>query len=450
MKTHRIIFGAILALISTAMLTARPRVRLMKPPPGRWGIEDLWKASVISDTACDAWFEGFVFEATRGQVFWTKTKPFPLSRGTRVYQYRDVTVEKTDVAQGYEAFVTRSGHLPAGNYRFKLLLMPFGIGDSFGFEVKPMGPPRLVFPKHGDTVRTQSPQFVWTPPSPAPKGRVTYELKLVEMMPGQTPEEAMRANRPWFESKGGVSTNFKYPSSAPKPAAGMGFAWHVTATTPDGIAAQSEVRYFEMTPAGGLPEIVVPLKVNVLKGIVSDEGFGKAAIEKRVVAAVEQANEDIFAQAGVKLDFSEHNINWDVDDPDKTNDSKMDSNYGDAETKAVNDKANEELKKKFGDGKKVRGFKLYITLELLNKGAGENGVGYWFPPDTPGFSVLEVDGLMVGIQPFGLLAHEILHGLGCLKDTKEKGNAMNPGKGRGTKLTEEQIKQLRAAAAKRQ
>jgi len=119
MKTHRIIFGVAMALIPLVMLSAKPSVHLAHPPPGRYGIEDLWKATVTSDTACDAWFEGFVYEAEHGQVFHATTKPFKLTRGTKVYGYRDVRIDQTQTAPGYEAFVTRRGHLPAGHYRFK-------------------------------------------------------------------------------------------------------------------------------------------------------------------------------------------------------------------------------------------------------------------------------------------------------------------------------------------
>jgi len=139
MKSFSTCALVIMTFVPSAMLSARPRVHLIHPPPGRYGIEDLWKARVTSDTVCDAWFEGFVYEQTRGQVFHATTKPFRLSLGTKVYQYRDVKVDKTQTARGYEVFVTRSGHLPAGNYRFKLKLQPFGVGDSFRFEVKPMG-----------------------------------------------------------------------------------------------------------------------------------------------------------------------------------------------------------------------------------------------------------------------------------------------------------------------
>jgi hypothetical protein len=238
MKTRRFALWIVAALIPLAALSAKPSVHLTHPPPGRYGIEELWKARVVTsdpaDTSRDAWFEGFVYERTRGQVFHATTKPFRLSLGTRIYQYRDVKVDKTQTASGYETFVTRSGHLPAGNYRFKLKLQPFDVEDSFEFQVKPIGPPRLVSPKDGAALPEgqKYPEFSWTRPMPPPSGSVTYELKLFEVLPGQIPEEAVRANPPWFTKTGIAATSFTYPTSGrPLDTAAM-YAWQVDVLDP--------------------------------------------------------------------------------------------------------------------------------------------------------------------------------------------------------------------------
>ncbi len=241
--------AVIAATLFPAVMLAYPTVRLKVPPPGRYGIEDLWKATVTSDTVCDAWFEGFVFEASRGQVFWAKTKPFPLPKGTRLYQYRDVKIDKTETVSGYEVFVTRSGQLPAGTYRFVLILRPFGVGDSNEFDAEPMGPPRLITPRDGDTVRQKYPTFTWTPPAPMPAGGVTYELRLVEIRTGQSAQEALAANPPWFEQKDIRSTSLTYPTSARQLEdlqPGKMYAWQVTAKARDGAESRSEVHRLSM------------------------------------------------------------------------------------------------------------------------------------------------------------------------------------------------------------
>ncbi len=251
MKSPRVSTIVILVLIPAVMLMAWPTVKLVKPPPGRYGIEDLWKATVTSDSAYDSvWFEGYVFEETKGQVFHATTRSFRLTPGAKVYQYRDVKVDKTQTAPGYEVFVTRSGQLPAGKYRFRFVLQPFPVDTSYPFVPAPMGPPRLISPHDADTIRTPSPQFVWTPPMPKPAGPVTYELRIAEILPGQTKEQAWKANQPWFESRETKATSLRYPASARGLAAGRDYCWWVVARTPRTVTwAPPAPNRFTVAPA---------------------------------------------------------------------------------------------------------------------------------------------------------------------------------------------------------
>ncbi len=287
--TLRFVGTATLVAASFAVGTATPTVRLQVPPPGRYGIEDLWKARVSTldpaDTARDAWFEGFVYERTRGQVFYATTKPFRLSIGTRVYQYRDVRVDKTQTAPGYEAFVTRQGTLPQGMYSFKLILRPFGVDDSNGFEVKPMGPPRLISPPDGAHLGGSYPDFVWSAPVNR-RGGITYRLRIAEVKPGQTKEEALAANPHWYERAGINPTRLRYPVSARKLDADKEYAWQVVAME-GGVTAVSETRVFKrrlmIKPPGGM--YIEPVKVT--RRIEREGTRFRVFIDVNVIADVE-------------------------------------------------------------------------------------------------------------------------------------------------------------------
>ena len=243
MIRHRLLLTALLTIIPLATLMATPTLQLFQPPPGQYNIEQLWRARVTNpdNTTYESWFEGFVYEASQGQVFYARTKKFQLPTGTRIYMYRDVQIEHTDNAPGYERFAAQTGGLPPGTYTFVLLLNAFGISDTVSFEVKPMSPPRLIAPRDGDTVTTPYPQFVWTPPSPASPG-VTYDLKLAEVMQGQTPEEALLANKPWLVQSRLSVTSLKYPTSARALDKGKAYAWQVAATSRGAEVGKSEVR----------------------------------------------------------------------------------------------------------------------------------------------------------------------------------------------------------------
>jgi hypothetical protein len=271
---QRFILAAMVAAFPLAVATATPSVHLQVPPPGRWGIEDLWKATVTSDKVCDVWFESWVFEASHGKVFHATTKPFRLARGTRFYHYGDVVIDKSQTAPGYEAFVARQGTLPEGRYSFKLILQPFGVGDSNGFGVKPTGPPRLIAPADGVRLPAQEkcPMFRWTPPTPARPG-VRYVLRVVEVLPGQTGKEATGANEPWYEGKELVVQSLRYPVSGRALAAGRQYAWQVRALDSAGrTIAESEVWTFTSGVHAG-PVVPAPAPLRVSRGIERSGNF---------------------------------------------------------------------------------------------------------------------------------------------------------------------------------
>ncbi|MBN2464592.1 hypothetical protein JXD38_03080 [candidate division WOR-3 bacterium] len=283
MKSHSLYAAVVFAIIPLGVVTATPTVRLQVPPPGRYGIEDLWKAIVNSDTACDAWFEGTVFVEGRGEVFWARTKPFPLTRGIKVYGYRNVTVDQTRTARGYEVFVTRQGTLPEGRYSFKLILQPFGVGDSNGFEVKPMGPPRLISPPEGASLGGLYPDFVWSAPVNR-RGGTTYRLRIVEVKPGQTKEEALAANPPWFEQENINLTRLRYPVRARRLDPDKEYAWQVVAAA-GGVTAASETRGLKrriMLPTG-----LSIAGVTVTRRVERSQTRFKVFLDVKVLADVE-------------------------------------------------------------------------------------------------------------------------------------------------------------------
>lgn len=193
--------------------------------------------------------------------------------------------------------------------------------------------------------------------------------------------------------------------------------------------------------------IKVPLLVNVLKGVTrapddTDPNHTNQPtqdeLKKRIAEAVKGANK-ILPGAGVELTFDPEKDIQVTDNPDESGKPEMDAK-GDLDK--IQKKADEELQKKFG-GPPVKGFKIYITLAINNLPPGENGLGV--SDESPGFAILEA-----GELEARLLAHEIGHGLGCLKDTDRKGALMNP---KGTKddkdLIDEEKKKLKECAEKR-
>jgi len=242
MKTHRIILGVIMALIPLAVLTAAPSItQFNPPPPGQYHIEQLWKVTLNNpdQQTYSVWLEGTILKEGR-EVFWAQTDTFPLPPGRKTLHYKDVRVKTQRNAPGYEQFAARTGGLPEGNYTFLVKLEPNFGTKSVKFPVKPMGPPRLISPRDGDVILTPYPQFRWTGPTPAVPG-VTYELRVVEVLPRQSKFEAMATVRPWFDPRSIRSTSLTYPRSARPLVARKKYAWQVKAVSGGAVIAVSEI-----------------------------------------------------------------------------------------------------------------------------------------------------------------------------------------------------------------
>jgi hypothetical protein len=96
---------------------------------------------------------------------------------------------------------------------------------SAGSETAPVI--TLVAPANGSTIPAGSkPQFVWA----NDKGNtVTYKLKIVEITGDQSPENAFRTNKPFFEKDSLEELKFQYPPSAPAFKDGAKYGWAVEA-----------------------------------------------------------------------------------------------------------------------------------------------------------------------------------------------------------------------------
>jgi hypothetical protein len=107
---------------------------------------------------------------------------------------------------------------------------------------------KLIAPVNGAIVN-EVPGFSWAGPFSA-SGDGSYKIKIIEIISDQSPEEALRGNKPFFEKdsikylKGNKPffekdslkwiTSFPYPPSAPKLVAGKQYAWQVQALNRDG------------------------------------------------------------------------------------------------------------------------------------------------------------------------------------------------------------------------
>jgi hypothetical protein len=135
----------------------------------------------------------------------------------------------------------RSGRLPEGEYVACVDIRGTGgsmlqqnICSQFFTIVYP-DPPQLLSPANQDSVAPQFPIFTWTPVNVPPAFTVTYRLKIVEVLQGQVPAQALAANTPHYENTNLTLTSLVYPVSGQALTQGKRYAWQIQALDQNGF-----------------------------------------------------------------------------------------------------------------------------------------------------------------------------------------------------------------------
>ncbi len=171
--------------------------------------------------------------------------------------------------------VIQSGRLPEGTYTacFDILDMrSLVIDDNIcaNFTIVYPQPPQLIYPEsEGSILSTNTnPVFQWTPVNVPLDFGVTYTLKIVELIEGQNPYQAIQANVPHLLEEGITTSSFTYPSYGLPLSAGKTYVWQVQALDYLGIPptqndGKSEIFTFSVNSISVLPNLtIVPALVS--------------------------------------------------------------------------------------------------------------------------------------------------------------------------------------------
>lgn len=186
--------------------------------------------------------------------------PVDLPQGLTILSAERLFPESAvDFQQGIKENVARTGTLPEGNYEICVRLLSTSDrrteltrADCRQFSIV-FQPPTLISPQNDKKFAAEDHliQFLWTPISPMPAGIVQYNLRVVELLEGQTDEVAFRNNHPVFERALSNQTQLLWPPEAEQPKAGKKYAWAVIAKDDDGVPlggaeGMSEVRSLQI------------------------------------------------------------------------------------------------------------------------------------------------------------------------------------------------------------
>jgi hypothetical protein len=128
----------------------------------------------------------------------------------------------------------RSGILPEGNYELCITLIgalnmqPLNSTACRTFSLQKNIMPVLLQPEDNKKIISGTENttlFVWTPMIPA-QSSVNYRLRIVEVLAGQSAQQAFAVNNPLFE-RTTMSTTFLWPQEIPLPQTGSRLAWGI-------------------------------------------------------------------------------------------------------------------------------------------------------------------------------------------------------------------------------
>jgi len=237
MKKITIYLLAILILVITSSsLFAQVTFRMKRPPLNQLRAADLWNASIINTgESFTAYIYGSMKNNEDGEMIATgQTMTFEVKKGTTNFKVSDLP-KIPDVSYlakdpKYKKSFMNTGGAPPGDYKIccELRRTDNTIAGEDCFDQKIAGgdAPRLISPGNEEQLKIDNPIFTWMHIK-SPTSNQTYTLRIVELKGEQSPDEAIKRNKAFFEKEGISQTLFQYPSSAPKFEAGKKYAWFV-------------------------------------------------------------------------------------------------------------------------------------------------------------------------------------------------------------------------------
>ena len=218
-----------------------------------------------------------IVERGRSEIFRILTNPISLTGApvqvidnTNIVRLSDVSFRDT----GYRDKVMKTGRLLEGEYTVCV-----NIEDMTGnvlasnicanFTILYPDPPRLIAPVDNANLdpTTAYPTFQWTPVVVPSTYEVKYTLKIVEVMRGQTPAQAISANIPVYENNQITTNTFVYPIDARELVAGKTYAWQIQALDRFGLPptqndGKSEIFTFTKSAVSGTGNLTVVYPLN--------------------------------------------------------------------------------------------------------------------------------------------------------------------------------------------
>jgi len=282
---------------------AQISVKLQQPPPFQFKVEQFWKIVLINNgnVPVNVYLKGTATESVQGMIIEATSSIITLQHGIRAISGNELgpfTVSESN--SRYKNIILFTGGLPSGNYNICIGVYDAASGNQLAIDcisvtVENFNRMELTTPIDGEIIGNISAEaednnesgiiyhidtgaddiadkealsdkrkkeinsrskagsmvpdviFSWLPPVPIPPDvRISYKLKLVEILGYQSVHSAMASNPMYYQSPLLSSTMLRYPIAAQPLMPGRKYAWSVEAYVNNFKIQESEIRSVEI------------------------------------------------------------------------------------------------------------------------------------------------------------------------------------------------------------
>ncbi|MBK8712544.1 MAG: hypothetical protein IPL97_11825 [Niastella sp.] len=230
---------------------AQVNITVQLPPAGPVQKSQLWSLVLMNNTerSEEVSLRFDMQDAASGQTVLSGISgTFSIGKGIKIVGQQDIQ----PLTYNYTAPDFSRDNIPMGAYIICYQVISQDKGQMLGDEcvrvnIDPLSPPMLNTPYDKEELLTPYPQFTWIPPAPFDMfSRLNYDLVVAEVMPGQSPQEAVEYNAPIYNRSNLLQAAENYPQGFSKLDTGKLYAWQVVARNGENYAAKTEVWVFSV------------------------------------------------------------------------------------------------------------------------------------------------------------------------------------------------------------
>ena len=219
----------------------------------QFDIEKIWNATIVNLTSpLDVYLIGTIESVDSKLLFKAQTSVFKLQSGTKKVSFKSINIAHSQKYSN-DIFTDKEGKsiLSNGTYNVCVSVLSKETNEvlcsSFSnYEIINIFLPKLISPLNKEIINGRYPIFSWHCFSKeSDEKAVTYEITIVKINKGQTPQEAMQFNPVLIKRKNIQFELFEYPIRESKLQGGNIYAWKVNTIIDNKIFSESEIWEFE-------------------------------------------------------------------------------------------------------------------------------------------------------------------------------------------------------------